>query len=136
MGRYQVSERRAVRAARFCLSSIRYDSCRDPLAALRQRLRELAETRVRFGYRRLLVLLQREGRELGKKRCYRLYTEERLTLRRKCPWRHATAGDRSERHLEYDFVADQLADGRRFRALTVLDLFTREAEQYPWELSA
>ena len=134
MGRYQVSERRAVRAARFCLSSIRYESCRDPLTALRQRLRELAQTRVRFGYRRLLVLLQREGWEVGKKRCYRLYTEEGLTLRRKRPWRHATAVHREQRRpatarndiWSMDFVADQLADGRRFRALTVLDLFTRE----------
>ena len=61
MGCYEVSERRAVRAARFCLSSIRYQSYRDPLTSLRQRLRELAQTRVRFGYRRLLVLLRREG---------------------------------------------------------------------------
>jgi putative transposase len=134
MGRYQVSERRAVRAARFCLSSIRYQSRRDPLTALRQRLRELAQTRVRFGYRRLLVLLRREGWEVGKKRCYRLYTEEGLTLRRKRPWRHATAVHREQRRpatsrndiWSMDFVADQLVDGRRFRALTVLDLFTRE----------
>ena len=78
MGRYEVSERRATRAARFCLSSIRYQSRRDPLTALRQRMRELAQTRVRFGYRRLLVLLRREGWTLGKKRCYRLYIEEGL----------------------------------------------------------
>jgi len=134
MGRYEVSERRAVQAARFCLSSIRYQSCRDPLTGLRQRLRELAQTRVRFGYRRLLVLLRREGWELGKKRCYRLYTEEGLALRRKRPWRHATAVHREQRRpatarndiWSMDFVADQLADGRRFRALPVLDLFTRE----------
>lgn len=127
-------ERRAVGAARFCLSSIRYQSYRDPLTALRQRMRELAQTRVRFGYRRLLVLLRREGWELGKKRCYRLYTEEGLALRRKRPWRHATAVHREQRRpatarndiWSMDFVADQLADGRRFRALTVLDLFTRE----------
>jgi len=68
MGRYHVSERRAVGAARFCLSSIRYASGRDPLTALRQRMRELAKTRVRSGYRRLLVLLQREGWAVGKKR--------------------------------------------------------------------
>jgi hypothetical protein len=68
MGRYEVSERRASRAAHFCLSSIRYQSCRDPLAALRQRMRELAQSRVRFSYRRLRVLLRREGWELGKKR--------------------------------------------------------------------
>jgi putative transposase len=134
MGRYQVSERRATRAARFCLSSIRYESCRDPLTALRQRLRELAQTRVRFGYRRLLVLLRREGWDVGKKRVYRLYIEEGLALRRKRPWRHATAVHREQRRpatarndiWSMDFVGDQLADGRRFRALTVLDLFTRE----------
>jgi putative transposase len=132
MGRYQVSQRRATRAARFCLSSIQ--SCRDPLTALRQRMRELAQTCVRFGYRRLLVLLRREGWELGKKRCYRLYIEEGLALRRKRPWRHATAVHREQRRpatarndiWSMDFVADQLADGRRVRALTVLDLFTRE----------
>ena len=108
MGRYEVSERRATRAARFCLSSVRYQSHRDPLTALRQRMRELAQTRVRFGYRRLLVLLRREGGELGKKRCYRLYTDEGLALRRKRPWRHATAapraattGDGWQRHLEH-----------------------------------
>ena len=101
---------------------------------LRQRMRELAQTRVRFGYRRLLVLLQREGWDVGKKRVYRLYTEEGLALRRKRPWRHATAVHREQRRpaaarndiWSLDFVADQLAVGRRFRALTVLDLFTRE----------
>ncbi len=134
MGRYAVSERRASGAARFCLSSIRYQSHRDPLTGLRHRLRELAQSRVRFGYRRLLVLLQREGWAVGKKRCYRLYTEEGLALRRKRPWRHATAVHREQRRpavarndiWSMDFVADQCAEGRRFRALTVLDLFTRE----------
>src|SRR5262249_36939127 len=134
MGRYQVSERRATRAARFWLSSIRYQSCRDPLTTLRQRLRELAQTRVRFGYRRLLVLFRREGWALGKKRGYRLYTGEGLALRRKRPWRHATAAPRQPRRpatarndiWSMDFGADQLADGGRFRALTVRDLFTGE----------
>jgi putative transposase len=124
MGRYQASERRAVGAAQIWLLSIRYQSCRDPLTALRQRMRELAQARVRFGYRRLLVLLRREGWELGKKRCYRLYAEEGLALRRKRPWRHVTAVHREQRHpatprndiWSMDFVADQLADGRRFRA--------------------
>jgi putative transposase len=66
-------------------------------------MRELAQSRVRFGYRRLLVLLRREGWDLGKKRCYRLYIEEGLALRRKRPWRHdgcapraATGGGCSE----------------------------------------
>jgi len=134
MGRYQVSERRATLAARFCRSSLRYASRRDPQTALRLRLRELAQTRVRFGYRRLLVLLRREGWEVGKHRIYRVYTEEGLALRRKRPWRHATAVHREQRRpatsrndiWSMDFVADELATGGRFRALTVLDLFTRE----------
>ena len=133
-GRYRVSERRAANAARFWRSSLRYQSRRDPLTALRQRLRELAQTRVRLGYRRLLVLMRREGWDLGKHRFYRLYTEEGLALRRKRPWRHAAAVHRERRRpatarheiWSMDFVADQLADGRRFRALTVVDLFTRE----------
>lgn len=134
MGRYQISERRAATTARFHRSSLRYQSRRDPQTALRQRLRELAQTRVRFGYRRLLVLLRREGWDVGKHRLYRLYTEEGLALRRKRPWRHATAVHREQRRpstarndiWSMDFVADELADGRRFRALTVIDLFTRE----------
>jgi transposase InsO family protein len=76
MGRYEVSQRRAAMAARFHRSSLRYQSQRDPLTALRQRMRELAQSRVRFGYRRLLVLLRREGWDVGKKRLYRVYTEE------------------------------------------------------------
>jgi len=89
---------------------------------------------VRFGYRRLLVMMHREGWAVGKHRFYRVYTEEGLALRRKRPWRHATAVHRERRRpavarneiWSMDFVADQLADGRRFRALTVIDLFTRE----------
>ena len=134
MGRYEVSQRRATGAARFCLSSVRYQSHRDPLTALRQRMRELAQTRVRFGYRRLRVLLLRERWGVGKERFYRVYIEEGLALRRKRPWRHAMAVHREQRRpaidrndiWSMDFVADELADGRRFRTLTVIDLFTRE----------
>ena len=129
-----MSQRRAARAARFWRSSLRYASRRDPLTVLRQRLREVAQTRVRFGYRRLLVLMHREGWDVGKHRFYRIYTEDGLALRRKRPWRHATAVHRERRRpararneiWSMDFVADQLAAGRRFRALTVIDLFTRE----------
>jgi len=97
MGRYAVSERRAAMVARFHRSSLRYQSQRDPLTALRQRMRELSQTRVRFGYRRLLVMLRQEGWDVGTHRFYRLYTEERLALRRKRPWRHATAVHREQR---------------------------------------
>src|SRR5215469_6487820 len=114
MGRYGISQRRAARAARFCRSSLRYESRRDPATALRQRLRELAQSRVRFGYRRLLVMMHREGWAVGKHRLYRLYTEEGLALRRKRPWRHATAVHRERRRPAHvrneiwsmDFVAD------------------------------
>ena len=134
MGRYGVSERRACLAAKFWRSSLRYQSQRDPLTALRGRIREVAHARIRFGYRRLWVLLKREGWEVGKHRFYRVYVEEGLALRRKRPWRHATAVHREQRRPAHernevwsmDLVSDELADGRRFRALTVIDLFTRE----------
>jgi len=85
------------RMARCTRSSLSYASRRDPLTALRQRLRELAQTRVCFGYRRLRVLLLREGWDVGKERFYRVCTEEGLALRRKRPWRHATAVHREQR---------------------------------------
>jgi putative transposase len=134
MGRYRVSERRACRSVRLCRSCYRYRSVRDPQIALRVRLRELAQARVRYGYRRLQMLLRREGWQVNMKRIYRLYCEEGLTLRRKRPWRHVSAVHREQRPpavarnevWSMDFVADELADGRRFRALTVIDIFTRE----------
>jgi len=134
MGRYGVSARKACRCARIKRSVFYYQSVRDPLTALRQRARELAHARVRFGYRRILVLLRREGWDVGKKRLYRIYREEGLALRRKRPWRHVSAAHREQRRTaarpneiwSMDFVSDQLADGRRFRTLTVVDLFTRE----------
>lgn len=134
VGRYHVSARRACRVLATTRSSVYYRSRKDPLTALRQRMRDVAQTRVRFGYRRLRVLLQREGWMVGKERFYRLYTEEGLALRRKRPWRHVTAVHREQRRpattrndiWSMDFVADELADGRKFRALTVLDLYTRQ----------
>ena len=133
-GRYGVSTRRACRLLRTTRSSVYYRGRKDPLTALRQRMCELAQTRVRFGYRRLRVLLLREGWTVGKERFYRVYTEEGLALRRKRPWRHVMAVHREQRRpaaarndiWSMDFVADELAVGQRFRALTVLDLFTRE----------
>ena len=100
MGRYGVSERRAARAARFWRSSLRYASRRDPLTALRQRMRELAQTRVRFGYRRLLVMMRREGWDVGKQRFYRVYTDEGLALRRKRPWRDRKSTRLNSSHIQ------------------------------------
>src|SRR5437762_1489079 len=77
-GRYGVSTRRACRVIHTTRSSVYYASRKDPLTGLRQRMRELAQTRVRFGYRRLLVLMRREGWEVGKERFSRVYAEESL----------------------------------------------------------
>src|SRR5205823_6206505 len=107
----------------------------EPRTALRLRIREIAQVRVRYGYRKLRVLLNREGWKVGKKLVYRLYREESLTLRHKPRRRHRASLHRRGRFRptapnqvwSLDFVADQLADGRRFRALTIMDVFTRES---------
>ncbi len=99
------------------------------------RIREIAQVRIRYGYRKILVLLKREGWKVGKKLVYRLYCEEGLTLRWKPRRRRCAATNRRQRVKptapnevwSLDFVADQLADGRRIRALTVVDVFTRES---------
>ena len=132
---YRVSERRACRVARMAVSTFRYESMQEPRTALRLRIREIAQTRVRYGYRKIRVLLNREGWKVGKKLVYRLYREEGLALRHKSRRKRRAAMHRRERFRptapnqvwSLDFVADQLADGRRFRALTVLDIFTRES---------
>ena len=134
MGRYGVGNRQACRCVLLHRSMYYYRSRMEPLTALRQRVRELAHARLRFGYRRIYVLLRREGWEVGMNRFYRVYCEENLGLRRKRPWRHTTAVHRLQRlpavHANevwgMDFVADQLADGRKMRTLTVVDLYTRE----------
>lgn len=134
MGRYAVGITRACREVRISRSCYKYCSRRDPQESLRRRIVELAHARVCYGYRRVFMLLKREGWPIGRKRVYRIYTEEGLALRRKRPWRHVSAVHRLERSpalardevWSMDFVADQLADGRRFRTLTVVDIFTRE----------
>ena len=98
-------------------------------------MRELAQIRIRYGYRRLHVLLRREGWSLGKEQTYRLYTEESLQLRSKRPRRRKMVVGRREKYIprrpnqawSMDFVADQLVNGTRFRALTIVDVFTRES---------
>lgn len=79
--RYRVGERRACRVLRFSRTSNRYESIRDTHTAVRARMREIAATRVRYGYRKVGVLLRREGWMLGKNLLYRLYREEGLSLR-------------------------------------------------------
>jgi len=134
VGAYRVSERHACQAVLLPRATHRYQSIRDPLIELRLRMRQLAQTRIRYGYRKIRVLLIREGWQVGKKLVYRLYREEGLGLRRRPKsWRIASAHSRQKPRAEVpnqvwslDFVADQLTDGRRFRALTVVDVYTRE----------
>ena len=101
---------------------------------IRQRLRDLAGERRRFGYRRLGILLAREGITMNHKKLYRLYREEGLTVRRRRGRKRAT-GTRApitipqgpNQRWSLDFVADVLSWGRRFRVLAIVDDFTREA---------
>ena len=80
---YRVSERRACGVARVAVSTFRYESRLEPRTALRLRIREIAQVRVRYGYRKIRVLLKRERWKVGKKLVYRLYKEEGLTLRKR-----------------------------------------------------
>ena len=111
----------------------RYSPRRPADAKLRQTLRDLANERRRFGYRRLFVLLRQAGETSGKNRIYRLYREEGLTVRKRRARRRAV-GTRAPIPIEarpnarwsLDFVHDQFACGRRFRILNIVDDVTRE----------
>jgi putative transposase len=132
--RYGLSERRACWLVGIGRSTLRYRSrARANEPSLRQRLRELAAARPRFGYRRLHVLLRREGVIVNHKRVERLYREEGLAVRRRRRKRVARDGRgramlpaRPNQQWGIDFVSDTLAWGRRIRLFTVVDVFTRE----------
>ena len=128
-----ISERRACSIIGADRSATRYRDRRADDAATRQRLKELAAERRRFGWRRLKLLLEREGIRMNHKRLRRLYAEERLQVRRR-GGRKRALGTRAPMTLpqgpnqrwSLDFVSDTLTDGRRFRILVVVDGFTRE----------
>jgi transposase InsO family protein len=128
-----LSERRACSIVAMDRTTVRYRSRRPAEAELRGRLRDLANQRRRFGYRRLFVLLRREGEPSGINRIYRLYREEGLAVRKRRARRRAV-GMRAPILVEakvnarwsLDFVHDQSAGGRRFRILNVVDDVTRE----------
>ncbi|PHP64534.1 IS3 family transposase [Zhengella mangrovi] len=127
------SQRRACALVGMAPRVYRYTSTRPDDKELRQRLRELSSERRRFGYRRLHLLLKREGVEVNWKRLYRIYKEERLTVRKR-GGRKRALGTRapmaipqdSNQRWSLDFVSDTLVDGRRFRILCVIDDFSRE----------
>ena len=114
-------------------SSCHYRPHGDDQADLKKRIREVAETRVRYGYRRIHVLLRREGWQVNPERIYRLYKEMGLQLRNKTPKRRVKAKLREDRSeatqgnetWAMDFVHDQLVTGRKIRVLTMIDTFSR-----------
>jgi putative transposase len=128
-----ISERCACRYTGFARSTQRYRTRRPPRAELRERLQTLAVLRPRWGYRRLYRLLRREGLVVNRKLVQRVYREEGLHVRRRKRKRVAVARapiavpTRANELLSMDFVSDALGDGRRFRALTIVDAVTRES---------
>ena len=130
-----MSERRSCSALGVERSSVRYISHKPDQTPLVMRIRDLAATRTRYGYFRIYILLRREGWVVNHKRVYRLYRNDGLSLRLKRPRRNVSAANRERQPAalaanemwSMDFVSDALFDGRRLRALTVVDAFTREA---------
>jgi putative transposase len=131
---FAVSERRAAHLVGISRSTIRYQHRRQDDPSIRARLQTLAAERPRFGYRRLHVLLRREGHRINHKRVYRLYQAAGLAVRRRTRKRvartrvvHSAIGQMPNANWTLDFVSDALDWGRRIRVLSVLDSCTREA---------
>ena len=128
----ELSQRRACGLMELYRATCRYRKRRSDDGRLRVRLRELAEERRRFGYRRLRVLLAREGWQVNHKRVYRLYVEEKLSLRRKRGRKRSTVRQplpepvAANQVWSVDFMTDALSSGRRFRTLNIVDDYTRE----------
>jgi putative transposase len=128
----ELSQRRACGLMELYRATCRYRRRRGEDQRLRLRLRELAEARRRFGYRRLQVLLQREGWQVNHKRIYRLYVEEKLSLRRKRGRKRSRVrqplpeAEAANQVWSVDFMTDALSSGRRFRMLNIVDDYTRE----------
>ena len=127
------SQRRACALVKLDPKTCRYRSRRIDDASLRDRLVELANERRRFGYRRLHLLLKREGIHVNHKKLFRIYREERLIVRKRGGRKRALGTRRpmtipqgSGQRWSVDFVHDNLVDGRRFRIFAVIDDFTRE----------
>jgi len=133
MERHGLSQRHACRLVGLDRSTLRYQRKRPDDATVRQRLRDLAAERRRFGYRRLGWMLAREGHAMNHKKLYRLYHEERLMVRRRRGRKRAlgtrapmTLPNAINQRWSLDFVSDTLSDGRRFRILCIVDDFSRE----------
>jgi putative transposase len=135
MSRYGASMRKACAAIELSRVVYLYRSVARDNAALVTRMKEITRTRVHYGYRRVHVMLKREGFKDNHKRVYRLYREHGLALRHKRPKRNKAAQLRQPKMLaqqvnqiwSMDFVADNLFDGRKLRMLTVVDCYSRES---------
>ena len=133
MATAELSERQACRYMGFARSTHRYRRRRPPRVELRARLHALAVLRPRWGYRRLYRLLRREGSAVNKKLVQRVYREEGLAVRRRkrkrvaIPRTPLPLPTTANQRWSMDFVSDALSDGRKFRALTIVDDFTRES---------
>ena len=134
MMQYEMSERHACRLLELSRSTYRY-RVRNPERdnKLRERLKELAAKRMRFGYRRLTVMLARDGIPVNHKRVYRLYREEGLAMRirqrRRIQWNGQVvrpAAVRVNQRWSIDFVSDSVNGSRVIRILTLVDDYTRE----------
>lgn len=128
-----VSERRACQLAGMVRSTYQYQPQAHGEAPLRERIKGLAQKHRRFGYRRVHVLLRREGQNINHKRVYRIYREEGLQVRRRKRKRLAfkrgqplEAPSRLNEQWVLDFMQDAVCDGRRIRLLTVLDAYSRQ----------
>jgi putative transposase len=132
-GEWGVSIRRACRVVELDTSTYHYKSRRPGQAELENRIKEICQTRVRYGYRRVHVLLCREGWRINQKKTRRIYRQLGLQLRNKTPKRRVKAKLRDDRKdatqpnetWAMDFVHDQLATGKKLRVLTVVDIFSR-----------
>ena len=132
--KYGASQTQACAVMMISRSVYHYRARRKDQTPLVTRIKEIAAARVRYGYQRVHILLRREGWRVNRKRVYRLYRLEGLSLFQRRPRRHRTARQRSGPPLAQgmnecwamDFVSDQLYDGRKLRALTLVDAYTRE----------
>jgi len=131
---FSVSVNRACECVALCRSMFYYKSHRRDDSLLRMRIKEIAKTRVRYGFWRIYILMKREGFSDNHKRMYRIYREEGLNLRSKRPRRNRAGAHRLERVQNeqinkvwsMDFVQDSFYDGSRFRILTVVDNFSKK----------
>jgi putative transposase len=128
-----ISQRRACDILRIDRSSVRYKSVRPNDAELREAMKKVASERRRFGYRRIHVMLERQGIIMNQKKLRRLYREEKLQVRkrggRKCALgtrRPMLLPSKANERWSLDFVSDAFTDGRRFRVLAIVDDYSRE----------